>query len=139
MTGSNRCTACGINYPNQWSFRQCPIHGTDTFFNPKEDQDEDWDVQLARLKERTDPKPDSLDDVIPLVTAEVSVTPEGKYFVSSWDVFAAVKRRLEPTDLIQVGKQTFEVLRYIDPTRQYWVRPISITLTDEDLARLTAG
>lgn len=136
---SYRCSDCGIAFPSRPSFNKCPIHDEPTTWH-HESPDEDWEIQLAILKEQLEPAaPESLDDLIPLVDTKVIIRPGGAYFVHAWDVYASVQRRLKPMELFRVGKQTFEVLEYMEEPREYWVRPFSTMLSEEDLARLVVG
>jgi hypothetical protein len=78
-----------------------------------------------------------------LVDTKVIIRPGGAYFVSSWDVHRAL-RKYTPLDfdsgqLFRVGKQTFEILQYMEDARQYWVRPFATDLSEEDIARLLGG
>lgn len=137
---SYRCSDCGINYPAGYDYNKCPVHGTPTQWFGS-DPTEDWQDAMAALQEQLEPaKAESLEDLIPLVeNAKVRVVPGGAYFVHAWDVYASLKRRLESTELFRVGKQTFEVLEYLEESREYWVRPFATEVTDDDLAGLLAG
>lgn len=133
-----RCSDCGISYPTDYSkFGTCPIHGTKNNWFGHTEPDEDWAEQLAVMHEHL-AEPETLDDIIPLVDTKVHVR-NGGYFVLSWDVYDVVRARLQPGMLIRVGKQAFEVLEYLEDSREYWLRPFSTTLSEEDLARLAAG
>lgn len=105
-----------------------------------EEPSKDWQDVLANLLEhQAAAESEALDDLIPAVEARVRVAPGGAYFVHAWDVYDAVRRRLKSGDLFRVGKQTFEVLEYMEEEREYWVRPFETEVTDEALASLLGG
>jgi len=136
VASSRRCSLDGISYPDEWRYNKCLVCGDDTDRIGDSKPDEDWADKVAALKEHLESGEPLAKPIIPIIETKVRFDG-GHYWVSSWDVFAKLYERLAPTDLIQVGQQTFEILAYVHENREYTVRPFSLTLSDEDLAALT--
>lgn len=136
MAAARRCSTCGINYPAIYGFERCPVHGSLTILlnSDKIEVDDDWEQRAAILKgeQPEDPADETFG---PLVDATVDCR-DGQLFVHMWDVQTSARRRLEPHDLFRIGKQTFEVLEYIEDAREYWVRSFETTVTEETFAGL---
>ena len=135
---ARRCSTCGINYPVDYRFQQCPIHKEGTDFFQGLEVDEDWEQRALRLREHLALQ--ALDaELIPVVETTVRLR-DGNYWIHAWDVIdSGVRHRLNEGELIQVGKQTFEVLAYVEAQREYLVEPFSLELSDEDLRKLADG
>lgn len=142
---ARRCSLCGINYPTGQSFAQCPIHKDErTAWFQNAEPDEDWEKLVAIATEHLQPaEDDSLDELIPAVNTRVVTRPDGSFVVSSWDVHASLRRykpiAYDEGQLIRVGKQTFEIVQYLEEERQYVVNSFATELSEEDLARLVGA
>jgi hypothetical protein len=134
---ARRCSIDGINFPSDYRLAKCPVCGEDTTFYTNLEPDEDWADKVARLRERLETAAAGPPD-IPCVETAVLLRA-GQLWLNAWDVYAALRRRLKESDHIQVGKQTFEVLAYVHDTREYLVRSFSLTLSEDELARLASG
>jgi len=135
---ARRCSTDGINFPTDYEFNKCPVCGEDTDWVGNADPDEDHAEKVESLLRHLELSGLGMDDVL---KADVPVKSEGdSLWLHSWDLInAGIWHRLQPDDLVQVGKQTFEVICYVDERREYCVRAFSMTLSDEDLQRLADG
>jgi hypothetical protein len=137
---AQRCSIDGINFPAENQYVICPVCGEKTsyFYDQEPDEDYQWKATLL-LEQHEDAEVEPLE--IPTVSADVRVKLEsGALWIHAWDLYHAGQRdKLAQDDLIQVGKQTFEILEYVEPRREYLVRPFSLTLSDEDLRKLAGG
>lgn len=137
---ARRCGFCAVNYPNIPTYYICPLHATQTIFLNDEEPSADWSVQLAEgRKAQAEQAKAPSEELIPAVETKV-FSRDGELYVSAFNVYRVTRERLEPGDLFSVGKQTFEVLKYLhEPRREYRVRPFSTSLSEDDLRRLADG
>lgn len=138
---AKRCSTCAINYPStSYHDIKCVVCGEWAEEINNVEPDDDWKDKVAALKEHhAEAEAEPLD--IPKVDARVLTRADG-LFVSAWDVFHGGLKKipLKPHTLIQIGKQTFEIVEFLrEPNREYLVRAFSTTLSDEDMERLVAG
>jgi hypothetical protein len=132
-----RCLLHGT-FPSATEFGVCPVCGNGTDYIANIDPDENWESNAARMREWLDAGAEPVPDIPILKDGKhIRVRFDGQYWLHSWDVVrGGLGHRLTETDLVQVGKQTFEVLAYVDERREYLVRPFSLELTDEDMRKL---
>lgn len=136
---AKRCSLHGINYPTDYTFNVCPICKEPTSYISNAEPQEDWADRVAAEQEREVVEAAEPPGVPQVENVRVRLRG-GQYFVHYWDLYAAgLRDKLRPTDLIQVGAQTFEILEWIHEFREFMVRPFSTTLTEEDLMRLVHG
>lgn len=132
---ARRCVLHG-SYPNQMRFYKCPVCSQETDYVSNDEPDEYWEQNIARHLERAEqgetPRPD-----IPLLE-DAHVALEGEqYFISTWDVVnGGVRHRLRFTDLVQVGKQVFEILEYRYEERRYLVKPFNTSFDCDELKEM---
>lgn len=132
---ARRCAINSINFPTDYRFNVCPVCGESTEYIVSRDADEDWATQVAWAQEQT--ASEHAEDEIPSVNARVVVRGDN-YFIHAWDIYhAGLRHTLKEGTLLRVGQQVFEVTGRVD--REYLVRPFSMTLSDEDLAKLASG
>ena len=138
---ARRCSTCGINYPasgQQLAYalsQVCPLHKTPLDLISDEEPDEDWKAKLERLKLQIDTAGESA-PLIPMAEAAVLLR-DGQLWVSSHDLIrSGLWDSIGTFQLIQIGKQIFEIQAYYERTRDYWVRSFSMELSDEELRRL---
>lgn len=114
----------------------CPVCGERTDYVMNGDPDEHWETNVARLQERLI-KAESTVSEIPLLEGVKVVIENDHYYLSSHEIIrSGLQHRLQYGELVQVGKQTFEVQTYSYEKRRYRVCPFSTELTDEELAVL---
>ena len=124
------------SFPIDFQFQECPVCGERTNYFTNDEPDEDWENKLARQLERF-VRSDTEIPEIPVLEGVKVIIEDDHYYISSHEIInAGVQGRLRPSDLVQVGKQTFEILHYSYKNRRYLVRPFSTTLSADDLARL---
>ena len=132
---ARRCLLHG-SFPDQFRFWKCPVCSETTDYISNDEPDEFWEQNIARylehLEQADTPAPD-----IPVLDGAKVVMEGEQYFISTWDVVTGgARHRLRFEDLVQVGKQVFEILEYRYEERRYLVQPFSVTLSDEDLSNL---
>lgn len=128
-----RCLLHGT-FPATAEFVNCPVCSNTTDYIVNADPDENWEANAARMREWLDAGAEPVPDIPILKDGKhIRVRFDGdQYWLHSWDVVrGGLGHRLTETDLVQVGKQTFEVLAYVDDQREYLVRPFSLTLPDD--------
>lgn len=137
---ARRCQLHGINYPvHIWHCAACKALGLpdDLKYIYEEDEDDDWEARAMLFLDRA-LKEEFEEALIPKVEADVRADKHGLW-VSSWDVYRGVGKRLQWTDLFRISQQIFEVLEYVHKRREYLVRLFSDTLTNRDLKRFCKG
>jgi hypothetical protein len=140
-----RCSLHG-SFPASWAYSDCPVCGEKCARFNNTDFDEDLDdlgQRIAFLREqwrKADADDAPIEDIPVLSDVRVRFDTEtDQYWLHAWDMYPAVKHRLRDTDLVQIGKQVFEILGYVDDKREYYARPFSMTLSDLDLQKLARG
>jgi hypothetical protein len=132
---ARRCVLHG-SYPDQFRFHRCPVCSEPTYYASNDEPDEYWEQNIARHLERAVQGETVPPDVPVLEGAKVTLEDK-QYFISTWDVVnGGIRHRLSLTDLVQVGKQVFEILEYRYSERRYLVQPFSTSLTDEQVSDL---
>lgn len=132
---ARRCVLHG-SFPDQHRFYRCPVCSELTDYVSNDEPDDYWEQNIARHLERAEQGETLPPDVPVLEDAKVALEGE-QYFISTWDVVnGGIRHRLRLTELVQVGKQVFEILEYRYTERRYLVQPFSTSLSDDQLAEL---
>lgn len=132
---SRRCVLHG-SFPDQFRFNKCPVCSETTDYVSNDEPDEFWEQNVARYLERAEQGETPRLDIPILEDARVTLDGD-EYFISTWDVVnGSIRHRLRLSDLVQVGKQVFEILEYRYAERRYLVQPFSTSLSDDDLRAL---
>lgn len=137
--GARRCSTDGINFPNHRTFQVCPVCGDPTFQLRQESAEPDynWRERTRSLLGLDAPSEDDSvpEGVIQLKDMTVVELTEGLYSIDSRDVVRSdVRHRLNPCDVVRVGKQMFEIIGYSYTRREYVISPLG--WTDEGLEQL---
>ncbi len=113
------------------------FHKEETWLDSKSEPDPDWKERGARLVRQMEHDA-AVAELIPVIDTHVQLI-DGQLWISSWDVInSGIRNRLRADDLVKVGVQVFEIQGYDEPRRRYLVQAFSMTLSDEDLERLSA-
>lgn len=132
---ARRCVLHG-SFPTLYEFFMCPVCGQPTDYLSNDEPDENWERNVIRHQENAETDAAPVEEIPTLEGARVFLDND-QYFISTWDVVGGgVNRQLRETDLVHVGKQTFEILSYSYEDRRYLVQPFSTTLSDEDMRKL---
>jgi hypothetical protein len=135
--GARRCSAHGINFPNYHQFDRCPVCNDLTFLLANSRPDEDWADQATALLEGGEIPRGDLEEpegITNLAKVKVVMRDE-HYFIDSRDVVRSdVRHRLNPCDVVRIGKQLFEIIGYSYTRREYLIEPLGVT--DEGLTEL---
>lgn len=132
---ARRCVLHG-SYPPDFAFHNCPVCGDKTDYIENAEPDENWKGNVLRMREHLEQAVAPTPDIPVLEGARVKLI-NGEYFLSTWDVVnGGIRHRLRDTDLVQVGKQVFEILHYSYECRRYLVQPFATELDDDDMRKL---
>ena len=132
---ARRCVLHG-SFPIDFKFQACPVCGERTDYISNAEPDEHWESNIVRHQERIVRGETEIPE-IPVLEGVKAFIENDQYYLSSHEIIqAGVQRRLQPGDLVQIGKQVFETQTYSYAKRRYYVRPFSTTLSDEDLSSL---
>jgi hypothetical protein len=134
------------NFPTQYEYTRCPVcrEPTDLIHNAEVDEnDEELDRRILWQREQW-AKADGPDEVYDGVTQLDSDVVPVRYdaetdglWLHAWDMYVGgVWHKLRDGDLVQIGKQVFEILGYVDDQREYYVRSFAMELSDEDMLAL---
>jgi hypothetical protein len=133
-TGARRCSTHGINFPNYHQFDVCPVCDNPTFLVSSGRPDSDWSDRATALLEEAVPDSAEAEGIINLMKVKV-VLRDDHYFIDSRDVVRSdVRHRLNPDDVVRIGKQLFEIVGYLYARREYLIEPLGVT--DEGLQEL---
>lgn len=100
-----RCWGCGA--------KTSPIKNAEPHDNWKDNAAE---VRAQRVLSEKKPR------LIPLITATIQ-DRNGQLFISSWEVIqGGWNSSLQSDKLIEIDDKIYEVLEYLDSSREYWVR-----------------
>lgn len=132
---ARRCLLHG-SFPAQYEFTECPVCGQRTDYISNDTPDEHWESNVVRQQEWLAKAVADPPEIPTLEDAKVIFDGE-HYYISTHDVIrGGINHVLRDTDLVQVGKQVFEILHHHDEQRRYLVRPFSTNLSDAQLAEL---
>jgi hypothetical protein len=130
--GARRCSMHGINYPNRSTYDRCLVCNCRTFWVPVGTVDEDWAGKVAMFHASTPDATDDPEGVLQLSNVTVTSLEDGLYAIDSREVVRSdVRHRLNPYDVVRIGKQLFEILGYSYSRREYVITPLG--WTDEGL------
>jgi hypothetical protein len=134
------------NFPTQYEYTRCPVchEPTDLIHNAEVYENDEELVRRISFQREQWAKADGPDEVYDGVTQldsdAVPVRYDAKtdmFLLHAWDMYVSgVRHRLRDSDLVQVGKQVFEILGYHDDTREYYARSFAMELSDEDMLAL---
>ena len=137
------CTHCGINYPTEDMFRQCPACGELTVYSTWGGAEPNWrgrmEAVAARLQQIEQEKlyePPHVD----VSRGIIEVDPDGLQWLDSREVIrAGVTVRLDeaPGGIVTIGPSTaindddpdenfYEVIAYSPERRAYWIKPLVV-------------
>lgn len=129
------CAAHG-GWPAEYRFTRCPICSERTAYSEDAKPQENWEGILLQQLEHVAPTPHEAIEIPQLEGVKVRLIDK-RLWIHVWDVYAAgLRYPLHEGELIQIGAQVFEILRFDQEDRLYLVRTFSTTLSDEDLAKL---
>ena len=134
---ARRCTSCGINYPNEARFAKCPVHETNTHWQPMVNPDEHWDWKAEAIRLRI-AQVEREEEVIPGVPIQPRQDEDGLYWLDRHELIRqGFQRQLRDEEVFETrveGKLRqddpcnclWEVLGWRESTREYWVRPLRV-------------
>lgn len=135
---ARRCPLCGINYPADVKYQQCPIHEEVTVYDYHLSPDADWQWKATAIQMGIEGKATTDEDGILKLDIPIHEHPEGLLYISSHDVVrAGVHHRLPPDEVLAIGPSQaasadhphdnlYEVVAYIDAERAYWIRRLKV-------------
>jgi hypothetical protein len=135
--GARRCSTDGINFPNHPMFNKCPVCGENTWIHREEDSVPDYNWrertrELLGLDTPIEGEDEVPEGVLQLTDMTVIELADGLYGIDSRDVVNNdVRHRLNPCDVVRIGRQLFEILGYSYARREYVISPLG--WTDEGL------
>ena len=122
---SLRCSMCGINYPVQGAFNNCPVHGIDTDLM-QADPDPDWTARAERLMASLK-RAEEGGDAIPRVEDVPLHTEHGRLWVSDWDLVRAGVRfaKNQSFRLFELDGMIYETQGWHESGRRWWVELVA--------------